>query len=180
MHPDSTLARRHTWGRRMRLLVEGLVLGGVQLLLLAVALPVFTEPPPVRLPPVLVVVLSACSYLVVSLSEGFLAASRTGTIRSGISTAGRVALISVLPIAIPLVGLVVLQTYAMIPPPNSQGLDRVITLVFVLLDGCWAWVVSTLGGWVGGMVGHLSAPRGNQSSLHTGHQPPPGRAPGGT
>lgn len=181
MHPDSTPSRRYTWLRRTRLLGEGLVLGGVQILLLVTTVPVFTEHPPVPLPLVLVGALSVCSYLIVTVSEGFLAAARTGEIGAGVDAAWLVAGGSVLPIAFPSGVLVVLKYAGILPAQNGMaGLQIIILLSSILLDGLWALLVSTLGGWMGGVVGHLSAPRGNQSRLHPAHQPPPGRAPEGS
>lgn len=175
MHPDLAPSRRRSWLRRTRLLVEGLVLGGAQILLLSMTAPLFTEHPPVPLPLLLVGVLSVCSYLIVTLSESFLTAARAGTLRSRITTAWRVAGISILPIVLPAVAIAVLAVTSSVPEGmNASDFHFSISrgvLVFILFTSLWVWVWSTLGGWIGGIVGQRGTPGVNQSSLPAAHQP---------
>jgi hypothetical protein len=120
---------------------------------------------PLAWPWVVVGVLSACSYLLLALLEGFLAASRTGTITAGRAAGQVVGGIGALTVAIPIVVLVVnmlstpLSTAGEVDPRDFR-LDFAYELcVLILLEGLWAWGVSTLGGWIGGVVGQRTASR---------------------
>ena len=166
MSPDSAAprGRRRRWLRRVRILVEGLALGGNQILLVYASGWLTTgwiSPSSLTL----VALLSACAYLVASLIEGFLASSRTGKIRSGIPAAWLVAAIGVLPVFLLAMALLVIVGMTPPPPPcntcidgnNGRGFAALALSLFILVAVVWAWMLSTLGGWIGGMVGKRDA-----------------------
>jgi hypothetical protein len=144
--------------------VEGLALGGVQILLLLAA-GAFTAGSPQSLPLPLMGILSACSYLVVALLEGFFASARTGKIRAGINAAWLVSGVSVLPVVLTAMVFAILAITAPPPQPCSvctdvndeRGLVFIAFLLLSLAAMVWAWILSTIGGWIGGMVGKRDA-----------------------
>jgi len=97
----------------------------------------------------------------VFLSAGFLASSRTGNIRSGVKAAWLVVGISALTITIPMGTVAGITLFAPHAQCENCGLRGLVAIVFAGLGpfiGLWAWMVSTLGGWIGGMVGKRDAP----------------------
>lgn len=167
---DRDSVRTH-WRRRVRwarVFIVGMVCGGVQIFLLlatGVELKPWLAGLPLQWPLLVVGALSACSYLVFAFLEGYLAASRKGMIAAG-SAAGRVVGgISALTVAIPIVVVVVMMlatpisTAGEVDPHDFRPQIVFVLFVFILLESLWAWGVSTLGGWIGGVVGQQTALR---------------------
>lgn len=171
-HGDATHSRERRWVRWALVLIVGVVCGGVQIFLLlatGVELTPWLAGLPLHWPLVLVGVLSACSYLLLALLEGFLAAARKGTIAAGRAAGQVVGGISALTVAIPIVMLVVimlatpLSTAGEVDPNDLRPELAFVLCGLILLEGLWAWGVSTCGGWIGGAVGQRIAYRSIQS-----------------
>ena len=169
---------RDHWGRLARVLLVGMLCGGVQIWLLVatgVELAPWFAGLPLQWPWVLVGVLSAGSYLLLALLEGFLAASRMGTIAAGRAAGQAVGGISALTVAIPIVVLVIIMLAT--PISTAGGVDphdlrpslAFVLCMLILLEGLWAWGVSTVGGWIGGVMGQRAATQSIQRN-------PPGTA----
>jgi hypothetical protein len=174
----SANSRGRRWLRWARVLIVGMVSGGVQIFLLlsaGLSLKPYLVGLPLNWPFLLVVVLSACAYLVLALLEGGLAASRTGTIAAGKAAGQLVGGIGALIVTIAIVVLVVIMfttprsTTSEIDPHDLRPPIAMLLFLLALLQGLWAWGVSRFGGWIGGVVGQRLAPRSSQSS-------PPGEA----
>lgn len=173
-HSGTAYLRGGQRGRWVRALLVGMLCGGVQLWLLlatGLSLPPWLVGLPLHWPVVVVGVLSAGSYLLFAFLEGFLAASRTGTSAAG-SAAGRlVGGISALIVAIPIIVLVVvmlatpISTAGEVDPHDLRPTVAFYIFVFILLEGLWAWGVSTLGGWIGGVLGRRTASQSIQGNL---------------
>lgn len=172
----SVHTRGRRWVRWARVLIVGMVGGGIQIFLLlatGLSLPPQLAGLPLHWPLGLVGALSACSYLVLALLEGFLATSRSGTIAAGRAAGRLVGGISALAVAIAIVVLAVIILYTPLPPLAPGQIDRadlrselaVLLCLFAMVEGVWAWGVSMVGGWIGGVVGQRAASRSIQSSL---------------
>lgn len=174
-HPDTTLSRGPQWGiRRARVLLVGVLCGGMQTFLLlatGVELKPWFAGLPLQWPWLVVGALSACGYLLLALLEGFLAASRTGTIADGRAAGQMVGRLSALTVAIFIVALMVimlstpLSTAGEVDPHDLRPAIAFVLVALILLQGLWAWGVSALGGWIGGVLGQRTASRTSQSNL---------------
>lgn len=157
-------SRGSRWVWWARVLIVGMVCGGVQIFLLlatGVEMRPWLAGLPLHWPWVVVGALSACAYLGLGLLEGFLAATRKGTSAAGRAAGQVVGGISALIVAIPIVVLVVIMLSA--PHSTTGEFDlrpsiAFVLCVLILLEALWAWGVSTLGGWLGGVVGQQTVP----------------------
>lgn len=139
----------------------GVILGGIQLLLL------FALLSPLSLP--LIVVLSAGGYFGFSLVAGIRSSLRGEDTVSGVGAGCLVGTISVLTLAIPAAVFAMVQLatpHADCLPPSCRSIinpahlgSAVALLVglIVLAEAFWALVACALGGWIGGMLGERMA-----------------------
>ena len=141
-HRSAAHSRVRHWGRWARVLLVGLVGGGVQIWLLVatgVELPPWFAGLPLNWPWVVVGALSACSYLLLALLEGFFAASRMATITAGRAAGQVVGGIGALTVAIPIVVLVVimfstpLSTAGEVDPHDFRPAIALVLCVLILL-----------------------------------------------
>jgi len=165
--------RGREWRAHALALAWGVLLGGLQLLLLLVFLV------PGILNGILVgddvrplaVLLSAGCYFVFALLAGIRSSLRGGDTGAGVGAGCLVGTIGVLTVAIPAVVLALIQLatpHAECLPPscrsliNPAGLGFAIALLaglLVLVEGFCALVACSLGGWMGSLFGERMASR---------------------
>lgn len=162
----SAPSRGRRWLRWARVLIVGTVCGGVQTFLLlatGLSLTPWLSGLPLHWPWAVVGALSACAYLGLGLLEGFLAATRNGASAAGRAAGQVVGGISALIVAIPIVVLIVimpttpLSTAGEIDPRDLRPSIAFILCVLIVLEALWAWGMSTLGGWIGGVMSQRKA-----------------------
>jgi hypothetical protein len=182
MQPGPARSRWRRWLRWGRVILLGLVLGGVQIAL-AVDAPSIVQWTTTGW---WLVAISACCYLVLPVIEGFFAAMREEDTFSGISAGCLVGAISVLVTASPLVALTVIafNTPQPVCPPACPRFLPLgdtyagITIIVVVYTGAFAEIGGVLGGWIGSTLGQKWASMARQHAA----APPatqPGRATGG-
>lgn len=169
MQLGSARSRWRRWLRWGRVLVLGIILGGVQIFLLLFAANPLLQWATSWLP---FFALSAFFYLGIPALEGFLTAWQSEDAYAGVGPGCLVGGISFLAIAIPGAASSVLALNAPRPvcPPDCPrlylppGFAIGLILPVVLIEGMAGVVGGLLGGWIGGILGQR---RVFAKALHT-------------